>query len=899
MAKRPTFYILDAFSLIYQVFHAIPLMTSPKGEPVHAVFGVFRDVLNLIKKQPEAIAVAFEGIGPVFRDELFSEYKANRAAMPEELRSQIPVIARLYQAFGIPVVSRDGFEADDVIATLARQAEQRGMDVFVCTADKDARQLISDHIAIFNVRKQQVYDAAALQADWGIRPDQVVDLLALAGDPVDNVPGVPGIGVKTASTLLQQFDNIDQLLANIPKVAGAAKQKNLTEHGERTKLGRELVRLRDDVPIEFDWDLVHYNGYDYKALRDLCHECGFHRFLQELVDDQPEANPWTADYQTIDSRERFQEFVAQLKGQERFSVDTETTGLNPLRSELVGLSFAWNPGQGYYLPILGPPGAKTLPLDRVVEALGPILNNPAVEKIGQNLKFDIHVLQRAGLPLAGPLTDTMILSYLLESGERNHNLDELAQRFLGHAMMPISELIGTGKKQITMDQVPVAKVSYYAAEDADAAWRLEALLGSKVKEDGLWDLYTSLERPLIEVLARMEQAGVAVDAGKLQGLARDFGEQLDRIERRIHELSDREFNINSVPQLRQVLFEDLKLPVLAKTPGGEPSTAQEVLEELAGLHELPRLLLQHRQLSKLKGTYLDALPLMIDPRDGRIHATFNQVVAATGRLSSSDPNLQHIPIRSEEGKQIRQAFMAGKADQVLLTADYSQIELRVLAHFSEDPALREAFENDRDIHSAVAAKIFNVPLEQVDSSQRRAAKTVNFGVLYGLSPYGLSARLGITQTEAAAFIDAYFREYAGVDAFITRTLENALRLGYVETIRQRRRAINGIKTTTGRNRNPSERAAVNTVIQGSAADLIKQAMITLDQRLRAENFQSRMILQIHDELVFEGPMQEITRLAPLVNQVMTEAIELKVPLKVDIAIGPNWLDVEPWSPGTP
>jgi DNA polymerase-1 len=487
----------------------------------------------------------------------------------------------------------------------------------------------------------------------------------------------------------------------------------------------------------------------------------------------------------------------------------------------------------------------------------------------------------------------MILSYLLESGERNHNLDQLSQRLLGHTMIPITALIGKGKNQRRMDEVEVSQVAQYAGEDADATWRIAELLAPKVRSEGLWELYAGLERPLISVLARMEQAGIAVDVGRLNQLSREFAERMESIEAEIYERAGRTFNINSGPQLRQVLFEELKLPSLQKTPGGEQSTAQEVLEALALKHPLPALLIQHRQLSKLKGTYLDALPALVHPGDGRLHASFNQGVAATGRLSSSDPNLQNIPVRSEEGRQIRQAFIADRADWRLLTADYSQIELRILAHYSDDPALERAFAEDRDIHRAVAARIFHVAEPAVDAAQRRVAKTVNFGVIYGLSPFGLAGRLGIPRAEAEAFIDAYFQEYAGVDRFITRALEEGLAQGRVETILGRRRPISGIKTTTGRVRNLAERTAINTIIQGSAADLIKRAMIRIDQELRDRSFRARMLLQIHDELVFEAPADELTSLAELVRRQMTTALDLKVPLRVDLATGRNWLDVEP------
>jgi DNA polymerase-1 len=912
MKPRPTFYILDAFSLIYQVFHAIPLMTSPSGQPTQAVFGIFRDLLNLIRdRKPDYLAAAFDGAGRVFRSELYAEYKAQRAAMPEDLVPQIPVIRRVFDGFRIPVLMYPAMEADDVIATLARRGDERGLDVSICTADKDARQLLNDHIRVYNLRKQAVLDVAALKADWGVGPEQVVDLLALTGDTSDNVPGVPGIGLKTGAKLLEEFQTLENLLANVDKVSGAKRKENLRDFAETARLARTLVTLRDDLELPLDWDALKTQSPDVKELKALCIECGFHRFLDELATpgrqermlwdeagkgpgEESKAGPkedWKHDYRLVDTPEAFAAFLDELRRQPRFCFDTETTALDPLRAELVGLAFSWKEGEAYYLPVLGPPGSRLLDRDATLDALRPILTDPAVEKVGQNVKYDMLVLQGAGIEVAGPITDTMVLSYLLESGERNHNLDQLAHRLLDHAMIPISDLIGKGKNQLTMDKVEVARVAHYAGEDADATWRIEAILAPRVRAEGLWDLYADLERPLIGVLARMETAGIKVDVKRLQQLSGEFAEKLATIEEEIYREAGHRFNIGSLPQLRHVLFDELKLPSSKKTPGGEQSTDSEVLEELAGKHRLPRMIIEHRQLAKLKSTYLDALASEAHA-DGRIHASFNQGVAATGRLSSSDPNLQNIPIRTESGSQIRQAFVAGFPGWSLLTADYSQIELRVLAHYTDDPALVRAFAADQDIHTAVAARIFGVAEAAVDSQMRRVAKTVNFGVIYGLSPFGLAGRLGISREEATAFIEAYFREYAGVDAFITRTLEAALASGRVETILGRRRPINGIKNTTGRARNPAERYAINTVIQGSAADLIKRAMLVVEQRIRARGLQARMLLQIHDELVFEAPDAEIAELATLVRQAMTTALELKVPIKVDLAGGPNWLDVQ-------
>jgi DNA polymerase I len=894
MPNRPTLYILDAFSLIFQVFHAIPEMTGPSGQPTQAVFGIFRDMLNILRdRKPEYIAAAFDGPGRVFRQDLYEDYKANRAEMPADLVPQIPVIQRVFEGFQVPVLIVPGMEADDIIATLARRGEERGLDVTICTADKDARQLLSDQVRILNLRKNAVIDAAALEKEWGIRPDQVVDFLSLTGDAVDNVPGVPGIGEGFAATFLKQFGTLDNLLENVAQVKGPKKQQSLREHADTARRARRLVALRDDLPLELDWEKLKTSPPDQAALRTLCNECGFHGFLRDLGAAEPEKQEagWEARYRTVDTPELFEEFLGELARQPRFCIDTETTDIDPLRASLVGLSLSWKAGEAYYVPVRGPIHCRVLDPAMVLEGLKPILADPAVEKVGQNIKYDMLALGRSGVEIAGPITDTMVLSYLLESGERNHNLDQLSQRLLGHTMIPITDLIGKGKKQARMDQVDVARVAEYAGEDADATWRIEAILTPKVKAEGLWTLYADVERPLISILAAMERAGVIVDARRLGELSRDFAARLATLEEDVYKLAGGPFNINSGPQLREVLFNKLKLPPQQKTPGGEQSTAQDVLEELAQKHPLPALLLQHRQLSKLKSTYLDALPELVNPDDGRIHASFNQSVAATGRLSSSDPNLQNIPVRSEEGRQIRQAFVAQNGWR-LLTADYSQIELRILAHFSADPALVHAFAHDHDIHSVVAARIFSVPESSVDDAMRRVGKTVNFGVIYGLSAYGLASRLGISQTDATTFIESYFQEYAGVDRFITQTLEKAQAAGRVETILGRRRPISGVKNTTGRIRNLAERTAINTVIQGSAADLIKMAMIKIDRRLHEQGLKSRMLLQIHDELVFEAPASEVPELADLVGHEMTTALDLTVPLKVDLAAGLNWLDVE-------
>lgn len=894
MSSRPTLYILDAYSMIFQVFHAIrggpgEIMTGPSGQPTNAVFGIFRDLLNLFKqRKPDHLVAAFDGSQPVFRSDLFADYKANRTAMPEDLKPQIAVIRRLFEGFRVPVLQVEGYEADDVIATLARQAPARGLDVVIITADKDARQLLGENVRILNLRKNTFLDVEGLRAEWGITPEQVVDYLALTGDSVDNVPGVPTIGPKSAQELLQRFGSLEALLGRLDEVKGA-KQAKLREHSETARLSRQLVALHETVPFGDDWAAFAVEPPDTRSLIALCTECGFHTFRAELGPVESE-QAWNTDaYEVVDTPAKFAAFLEALRPITKFSFGIETTAADPLRGEIVGYAFSWTPGAAHYIPVRGSMFDQKLDPATTLEALRPILTDPEREFVGQNLKYEWLALKRAGVEINGRLTDTMILSYLLESGERNHNLEDLSRRLLDHTMIPVDTLIGKGKTQKQLDEVEVARMAASAGEDADAAWRLEAILSPQVASQGLAPLYEDLERPLIGVLARMEAAGIKVDIGRLKALSTEFADRLVAIKAAIYEKSGSEFNISSGPQLREILFERLELPVTKRTPKGEPSTDAEVLEALAAKHDLPRLIVQYRQLDKLKGTYLDALPQLVHA-DGRIHSSFSQVVAATGRLSSSDPNLQNIPIRSEDGRQIRQAFVAGESGWSLLTADYSQIELRVLAHFSADPTLRHAFENDLDIHSVVAAQIFGVEESAVTADQRRTAKTVNFGVIYGLSAYGLATRLGITQSDAGAFIEAYFSRYAGVTAFIRRTLESAKSQSRVETILGRRRNITGVRNTTRMTGQP-ERVAVNAVIQGSAADLIKKAMLLIDDEIRQRGLKARMLLQIHDELVFEAPDHEMPDVTELVRRNMTTALPLDVPIRVDMGVGPNWLDV--------
>ena len=946
-----TVWVVDSHSLIHQVFHALPEMTSPKGEPVGAVFGFARDLFYLLEeKKPDYLFCAFDLPGKTFRHAMYDQYKIQRAEMPDDLIPQIPAIRRLIAALGIPALSCESFEADDVLATVARATDELGGQCFLVSGDKDCRQLITDRVKVFNIRKNETFDRAMLQAEWGVSPEQVVDFQALVGDSVDNVPGVPLIGPKFARQLLEQFGTLEAVLDHAAEVPGAKRKENLLKFRDQALLSRELVRLDAHVPVIIDWNAGRPGQIDLDAALALFRDFGFRGIAQEViamakggrgereerrglgtsVPSEAEAemeaegpshrasllgtevpsplSPGALGFTAhlVDTPAAFDAFLAQLRQRGSFSFDTETTSVRPRWAKLVGMSFAWNDEEAWYLPLRSPPGEQHLDPPATLAALKPILEDRADAKIGQNLKYDMIVLRGEGIDLAGVAFDTMVADYLLEAGRRNHNLDELAQTYLHHETIKISELIGKGKDQRRMDEVPVRQVSDYAGEDAWVPVRLQPILQKKLDEADqevsplpkgkgthtLSNLLRDLELPLIDVLVELEYNGIKVDVARLGELSRRYGQKMESLQAEIHQMAGRPLNIASPKQLQELLFNELKLPVVKKTAKTGASTDAEVLEELALLHPLPAKILEYRQYAKLKSTYVDALPELICPETGRVHASFNQVVTATGRLSSSDPNLQNIPVRTEEGREIRSAFVPGHEGWVLLAADYSQIELRVLAHFSGDARLCEAFAHNEDIHARVAGQVNGVPLEEVTPEMRRAAKAVNFGVVYGQSPFGLARGLGIDQDAAAKFIDNYFEGYPGIEKFLARVLAECRKNGYVRTILGRRRAISGVREGAGRQRNLAERTAVNTVIQGSAADLIKQAMVAIHRRLRTERLSAKMLLQIHDELIFEVPADQLHHLAELVTEEMVGACTLNVPLKVDIKAGPTWAATE-------
>ena len=891
-----TLYLIDTFSLIFQVFHGLPEMTGPKGQPTNAIYGIARDLKLIIEQhQPTHLICAMDSPGAGVRKEIYPQYKANRSEMPEDLVPQIANIYEVIEGYNIPTMEQAGWEADDVIATVAVQAEKAGMEVCIVSSDKDLRQLLTDRVRMFNCRKNSIYDSSHLQEDWGIRPDQVVDFQALVGDSIDNIPGVPLVGPKKASALINQFETLDGVLEHPDDAPGPKLRENLKTFADQARLSKKLAKLKTDLPIEIDWDQARVTEPNRKKLHSLFTEFGFRRFSEEMLTDHSPEKKKDCDWQTIDTKKSFGEFLKKLKAQKRFCVDLETTGLNPRQADIVGWAISWESHTGFYIPVDGPRGQKTVSAKEVLSALKPILEDPQREICNQNIKYDMQVLKRVEVEIANVGMDPMVGDYLLDAGERGHGLDKLAEKYLQHKMIPISELIGKGNQQKKMFEVDIEKAAEYAVEDADITWQLCECLTGKLKKENLWELYWDLERKLIPVLAEMEFTGICVNVEELKSQSKELAGRLTVLMEEIYELAGKEFNIDSPKQLSRILYEELDLPVLKKTKTGA-STAQDVLEKLAPMHPLPAKIMEHRHYSKLKSTYLDALPLLIDSHTKRIHTTFHQTVAATGRLSSIEPNLQNIPIRTEEGRRIRKAFVAAEENWLLLCADYSQVELRILAHFSGDVALKHAFQEGADIHTSVAAEVFNIDPDDVDSDQRRVAKAVNFGVIYGQSPFGLAETLKIPQDQAAAFIEQYFHKYDGVDRYLQSLLKECDRTGFARTILGRRRAISGIRSTIGRQRNLAERTAINTVVQGSAADLIKKAMIKIHHRLAEELPQSKMLLQIHDELVFELPANFQNELIAIVKPEMENALKLDVPLVVDMKIGYNWLETKPVEP---
>ena len=951
-------YVLDSHGLIFQMFHGVPAgMTAADGRPTNAVFGVTRAIMDLYDRGANYLLATFDRSEPTFRVDLDPNYKAHRPPVPPDLIVQEPMIHAVFEAMGIPILSVAGFEADDLMATIAKQASAMGKEVYLCTSDKDCRQLLGPRVKIVNLRKGETLDGEGLLGDWGIPPSLVIDFQTLVGDSVDNVPGVAGCGPKTATKWLTEYGSLDGVIANADKIGGPKLKESLKKAIADGTLAmcKELVTLRTDVPMTFDWDGWKRRSWDGPKLHELFGQFGFRTFANrvkstlanegakkntELLSSMGEApvckssprpagkpslfdqidaaddpfthgtgmefsappppkpvEDWKSDYRLVDNEKAFERFVKQLEKQKRFALDLETTSLDPHLAEIVGIAISWNETEAYYLAIKGPKDSTTLDPAKTLAELKPILEDASVKKVNQNIKYDLLVLRTAGIRLAGVAGDSMVAHYLLHSGARTHGLDDLAKEYLGHENVSITSLIGKGKKQIRMDEVPTEKISAYACEDADVALRLANRFEADIAKDEKLDrLYREVELPLIDVLADVEYTGVRLDVAFLAKLSTEMKVQLDDWEVKVHALAGVSFNIASPMQLREILFDKMKLPIQKRTEKtNEPSTDQESLERLAALgHDLPKAIIEHRQIAKLKGTYVDALPALICKKTGRLHTSFNQTVASTGRLSSSDPNLQNVPARTEQGRQIRQAFIP-KDGWKIVTADYSQVELRLLAHFCGDENLLAAFAADLDVHTAVAAQTFKVPEAQVDQSQRSVAKMVNFGVIYGISAHGLSIRLGTPRKDAEQFIDAYFTRYPRVLAYQDNLIKTAMTTGSVATIlgRKRRFDAGGFRSnSTYHQRSQAEREAINMEIQGSAADLMKVAMLNVHAKLKTDQFESKMLLTVHDELVFEAPPGEVMRLAEMVRTEMANALKVNVPLKVDVAVGPNWLDGE-------
>ncbi len=898
MSKPETrkLFILDGFSIIHQSYYAVKSeLTNPEGVPVKAVFAFLRTLHRILDQQkPSHIIVAMDAKGPSFRKELFPDYKANRKETPEDLVPQFDIINDFLDAHDITAIEKQGFEADDVIGTLAMRAEKAGFDVFLVSRDKDLKQLLTGHVKIFNPKDDSLYGTDELEKDTGLTPAQFVDFLGLQGDTSDNIPGVPGVGPKTALGLLADYGTIDGVYEHLDDIKKKKLKEKLSENKDSALLSRKLAVIQTDVPVDCDFEETAVKPDDIDRIKDIYARHGFNSMLEKL--DIPLDTVEQGAYACVNTPEAFKTFLAELEKQKEFAFDTETTGTDPHSAELVGMSFSWKEGAASYLPLKTLNPGDALPFEETIGALGGIFSDPLRTIIGHNLKYDLIIMRQHGIEPAGRIFDTLIAAHLLAPAERGAagaglSLDALARDYLSYRCIAISDLIGKGKDQDTLDMIDLRRVTDYAAEDADVALRLKNVFAPKLDEYELFSLFEEIEMPVVRVLVEMESNGVTIDKDVLDGLSSEFGERMGVLMGEVYESAGCEFNIDSPKQLSEILFNKLKLPTVKKTKTGF-STDHYVLETLARKHPLPAKILEYRTLAKLKNTYVDVLGGLVNKRTGRVHTSFNQAVTATGRLSSSRPNLQNIPIRSEEGRRIRAAFTPGEDGWKIMTADYSQVELRVLAHFSGDESLCTAFQNDRDIHSAVAAELFDVAEALVTREQRGVAKAVNFGIIYGQSAFGLARSLGITNREAQEFIDGYFARYSGVRRFIDSCIEEARGNGFVKTLSGRRRAIADINAKNKARRAFAERTAVNTVVQGTAADLIKIAMKNIHEKIKHGASTARLVLQIHDELVFEVEEAALDADKDFVEKEMTSAMELDVPLKVTVVVARSWLEAK-------
>ncbi|MFO7787687.1 MAG: DNA polymerase I [Halospina sp.] len=905
LSKDRPVVLVDGSSYLFRAFHALPPLTTSKGQPTGAVKGVISMIRRLQQDYPGSpIAVVFDPRGKTFRHELYEDYKANRPEMPEDLAGQIRPIHDIIRAMGLPLLIEDGMEADDVIGTLANEATDKGVDVIVSTGDKDMAQLVSDHVSLINTMNDTTMDREGVIEKFGVTPEQIVDYLALVGDTVDNIPGVPKCGPKTAVKWLQQYGDLDNLMAHADEVGGKIGE-NLRAALDQLPLSRDLARIRTELDLGYSVEALDPEPVDREQLLEQFREMEFRGWIRELEngggqtgrkDDSGAAESSAApaavstDYHTVLDQQALDAWLATLRDAPAFAFDTETTSLNYMDARIVGVSFAVEAGVAAYVPLghsyLGAP--EQLECEAVLEQLRPLLEDPERIKIGQNLKYDINVLANHGVTLRGGIEDTMLQSYVLNSAGSRHDMGTLAQRYLEREVTSFQSIAGKGAKQKRFDEIELETAGHYAAEDADITLQLHETLRPRLKDDpALESVYHGIELPLVPVLAHMEYRGTLVDANLLATQSGELAERMKALEEQAWEQAGEEFNLGSPQQLQTIFYEKLGMPVLKKTPKGAPSTAEPVLQELAVDYELPRVILEHRSLSKLKSTYTDRLPEVINPRTGRIHTSYHQAVTATGRLSSSDPNLQNIPIRTQEGRRIRQAFIAPEGYR-LIAADYSQIELRIMAHLSGDKGLLDAFAHGEDIHKATASEVFGVERENVNDSQRRDAKAINFGLIYGMSAWGLGRQLGIPRDEAQKYIDRYFERYPGVLEYMDRIRKTAHDQGYVETLFGRRLYLPEINSRNGQLRQGAERTAINAPMQGTAADIIKKAMVMVEDRIADSGFDARMTMQVHDELIVEVREDQVSQLGSLLEELMSGAAELEVPLLVEAGVGKNW-----------
>jgi len=913
-------FLIDGSGFIFRAFHGLPPMTRADGTPVNAVYGFTKMIMKLIEDtDADHIAVIFDKARKTFRSDIYPEYKAHRPPPPDELIPQFALVREATEALNVPAISLEGYEADDIIATYAREAAEQGAEVTIVSSDKDLMQLVNERVTMFDAMKNKVIGAEQVFEKFGVGPEKVIEVQALAGDSSDNVPGVQGIGVKTAAQLLDEYGDLESLLERAGEIKQPKRREKLLEQADMARISRKLVTLRDDVPLDQRVSEFAVRQPDPEILLNFLAEQGFKSLIasvsakmgvssEEMLNSGVETAAQEPEYELVQTKEALQTWIAEANRQGVVSVDTETTGLDPLQVELVGISLAVHEGKACYIPLahkieqaqgtfdlLDEPAGDTteeivqIAPESALSLLKPLLEDPGVLKIGQNIKYDRHIFEKRGISVA-PIDDTMVLSYCLEGGLHGHGMDELARDFLGVDTIKFKDVAGTGKAQVTFDYVPLDKALDYAAEDADITLRLHGLFKPRLAQEHMVGVYERLERPLISVLGDMEGRGIRVDATELKRLSDDFAKRLGILEGEIHQLAGREFNIASPKQLGEILFDEMGIPGGKKTKTGAYQTGADVLDGLADQgHDLPARVLEWRQLAKLKSTYTDALITEINLDTGRVHTSYNQAGASTGRLSSSDPNLQNIPIRTEEGRKIRKAFIADPGHK-LLSADYSQIELRLLAHVAGIEALKTAFHEGQDIHAITASQVFGEPIDGMDPMTRRRAKAINFGIIYGISAFGLARQLGISNGEAANYIEAYFKSYPGIQAYMERTKEEARKFGYVMTPFGRKCHVRGINEKNPNMRGMAERAAINAPIQGGAADIIKRAMIALPDALDSENLSARMLLQVHDELIFEVQDGEMEVTQAAVKKAMEGAAQLDVPLVVDMGTGDNWDD---------